>query len=46
MQAAARYRREQLLGGLVACAEADLALKGGGVNGQLVIERLLWGLCA
>jgi DNA polymerase-3 subunit delta len=46
MQAAARYRREQLLRGLVACAEADLALKGGGMSGRLVIERLLWGLCA
>lgn len=45
MQAAARYPREQLLRALVACAEADLALKGGGVSGQLVLERLLWGMC-
>ncbi len=46
MQAAARYRREQLLRGMVACAEADLALKSGRSNERLVIERLLWGLCA
>lgn len=45
MQAAARYPREQLLRALVTCAEADLALKGGGVSGQLVLERLLWGMC-
>ncbi|MBI3184208.1 MAG: DNA polymerase III subunit delta [Myxococcales bacterium] len=40
MQAATRYTREELLGGLAACAEADLALKSGG--GRLVVERLLW----
>jgi DNA polymerase-3 subunit delta len=43
MQAAAGYGRQELLRGLVACAEADLALKLGG--GTLVLERLLWTLC-
>lgn len=43
MQAAAGYGRQELLRGLVACAEADLALKLGG--GPLVLERLLWTLC-
>jgi DNA polymerase-3 subunit delta len=42
MQAAAAYGRAELLRGLVACAEADLALKLGG--GELVLERLLWTL--
>jgi len=44
MQAAARYGRKDLLAGLGACAEADLALKSS-ANGRLVIERLMWGLC-
>jgi DNA polymerase-3 subunit delta len=44
MQAAARYQRPDLFEGLVACADADLALKSSG-NGKLVIERLLWKLC-
>lgn len=42
MQAAAGYGRRELLRGLVACAEADLALKLGG--DALVLERLLWTL--
>lgn len=44
MQAAARYQRADLFDGLVACADADLALKSSG-SGKLVIERLLWKLC-
>jgi DNA polymerase III subunit delta len=43
MQASMAYGRQELLRGLVACAEADLALKLGG--GELVLERLLWTLC-
>lgn len=43
MQAAAGYGRQELLRGLVACAEADLALKLGGK--PMVLERLLWALC-
>ncbi len=43
MQAAAGYGRQELLRALVACAEADLALKLGGQ--ELVLERLLWTLC-
>lgn len=43
MQAAAGYGRDELLRGLVACAEADVALKLGG--DALVLERLLWTLC-
>ena len=43
MQAASGYGRQDLLRGLVACAEADLALKLGGQ--ELVMERLLWTLC-
>jgi DNA polymerase III subunit delta len=42
MQAATAYGRQDLLRGLVACAEADLALKLGG--DVLVLERLLWTL--
>jgi len=45
MQNASKFSRDQLLKGLVACAEADLYLKGGGSSGRLVLERLLWGLC-
>ncbi|HEX4621099.1 MAG TPA: DNA polymerase III subunit delta, partial [Myxococcaceae bacterium] len=45
MQAAQRYGQRALLDGLVACADADLALKTSG-NGPLIVERLLWGLCA
>jgi DNA polymerase-3 subunit delta len=43
MQSAASYGRQELLRGLVSCAEADLALKLGG--GELVLERLVWTLC-
>ena len=42
MQAAQSYGRHELLRALVACAEADLALKFGGE--ALVLERLLWAL--
>lgn len=45
MQAAARYERRELLRALVQCAEADLELKSS-ASGKLVIERLLWSLCA
>ncbi|WP_224245052.1 DNA polymerase III subunit delta [Hyalangium gracile] len=45
MQAAARYERRELLRALVHCAEADLELKSS-ASGKLVIERLLWSLCA
>jgi DNA polymerase-3 subunit delta len=45
MQAAARYERRELLRALVACAEADLELKSS-ASGKLVIERLIWSLCA
>lgn len=44
MQAAARYGREGLRRGLLACAEADVALKSSG-GGKLVLERLLWTVC-
>jgi DNA polymerase-3 subunit delta len=44
MQAAGRYGPLALRHALVACAEADVALKSSG-NGQLVLERLLWGVC-
>jgi DNA polymerase III subunit delta len=44
MQAAARYGRQGLLRSLVACAEADLALKSS-AGGKLVLERLLWTVC-
>lgn len=43
MQAAVNFGRQELLRGLVSCAEADLALKLGG--DELVLERLLWTLC-
>ena len=43
MQAASGYGRQELLRALVACAEADLALKLGADS--LVLERLLWTLC-
>ncbi|MFO0597609.1 MAG: DNA polymerase III subunit delta [Myxococcaceae bacterium] len=43
VQSAMGYGRQDLLRGLVACAEADLALKLGG--DELVMERLLWTLC-
>jgi len=42
--AGARYGRTQLRGALLACAEADLALKSSGA-GKLVLERLLWTVC-
>jgi DNA polymerase-3 subunit delta len=42
--AGARYGRTQLRAGLLACAEADLALKSSGA-GKLVLERLLWTVC-
>ncbi len=44
MQAASRYERSELMAALVACAEADVALKSSG-NGRLVLERLLWTVC-
>jgi DNA polymerase-3 subunit delta len=44
MQAAARYGRGALRRGLLACAEADVALKSSGA-GKLVLERLLWTVC-
>jgi DNA polymerase-3 subunit delta len=43
VQSAIAFGRQELLRGLVACAEADLALKLGGK--ELVMERLLWTLC-
>ncbi len=43
METAGVFGRQALLRGLVACAEADLALKLGG--DELVLERLLWTLC-
>lgn len=43
MQSASLHGRQELLRGLVSCAEADLALKLGG--GPLVLERLIWTLC-
>ncbi len=43
MQSATLWGRQDLLRALVACAEADLALKLGG--GALVLERLVWTLC-
>ena len=42
--AGARYGRAQLRASLLACAEADLALKSSGA-GKLVLERLLWTVC-
>jgi DNA polymerase III subunit delta len=42
--AGARYGRTQLRSALLACAEADLALKSSG-GGKLVLERLLWTVC-
>jgi DNA polymerase-3 subunit delta len=42
--AGARYGRSQLRAALLACAEADLALKSSG-GGKLVLERLLWTVC-
>ena len=44
MQAAARYGRSALRRSLLACAEADVALKSSGA-GKLVLERLLWTVC-
>lgn len=49
MQAASQWGRQELLRALVACSEADLALKLGGSGkageGNLVLERLFWTLC-
>jgi DNA polymerase-3 subunit delta len=42
MQAAAGYGRQELLRALVACSEADLALKLGA--DELVLERVVWTL--
>jgi DNA polymerase-3 subunit delta len=42
--AGARYGRARLRASLLACAEADLALKSSG-GGKLVLERLLWTVC-
>jgi DNA polymerase-3 subunit delta len=44
MQAAARHGRDGLRRALLACAEADVALKSSGA-GKLVLERLLWTVC-
>lgn len=44
MQAAARYKRVELLDALVACADADLQLKSSG-SGRLVLEGLLFKVC-
>lgn len=41
MQASSRYSRGELLDALVACADADLALKSSG-SGRLVMEGLLF----
>lgn len=43
-EAAGRFTRSELLASLVACADADLALKSSG-SSRLVIERLLWTVC-
>lgn len=43
MQAASGYGRQELLRALVACSEADLALKLG-ARGTLVLERVVWTL--
>ena len=40
VQAAGRYTRAELIGALVACADADVSLKSSG-SGQLVLESLL-----
>jgi DNA polymerase III subunit delta len=40
VQAAGRYQRAELLRALIACADADVALKSSG-SGQLVLESLL-----
>jgi len=44
MKAASQYGRVRLLASLVACAEADFALKSS-AGGKLVLERLLWTIC-
>lgn len=41
MQASSRYSRNELLEGIVACADADIALKSSG-SGRLVLEGLLF----
>lgn len=43
-QSSARYRGDELFDALVACAEADLALKSSG-SGRLVLEGLLFQIC-
>ncbi len=43
MQAASGFGLQVLLDALVACADADLALKFGG--DALVLERIVWSLC-
>jgi len=46
MQGAARYSRSELLNALVACADADLALKSSAVKeGMVLVQRVLWTLC-
>ena len=45
MQAAGRFRRPELLAALRQCAEGDVLLKSSG-SGRLIIERLLWTICA
>lgn len=44
MQAAARYTKDELLRSLVACADADVALKSSG-NGKLIMDRLIVSIC-
>ncbi|HZH03642.1 MAG TPA: DNA polymerase III subunit delta, partial [Myxococcaceae bacterium] len=44
MQSAAKFRREELLGALAACADADVALKSS-VPGALALERVVWAVC-
>jgi len=44
MKAASQYGRVRLLASLVACAEADFALKSS-AGGKMVLERLLWTIC-
>ena len=44
-QASARFGRDELLRGLAACADADLAMKSG-QDGRIGVERVLLGLLA
>jgi DNA polymerase III subunit delta len=44
MQAAGRYSKSELLKGLLACADADIAIKSSAPP-KLTTERVLWTLC-